>query len=153
MEAAKCRLCGGRHWGLCPTITEHESAPKGAVLKARQQGMTAATHHVAGGGKMVGEVPAEIVKPRDGGPSTAVVQPDEIEFTPRVLRAAEAACFDVAYSEGLVKAVVNAVLRERRAEIGDNIEKQKPWVAEGISRRTWYRREADRRKQGAGGEG
>jgi hypothetical protein len=106
MDAPKCKLCGDRHWGMCPSNEEqrddktpHEiSSSRPLPTRSRQ-----APNQV--------ELPHERDHPHHG-----------------------------VHSRADPKDGSRPLGRPRIEDKGKSFEATKPWVALGMSRRTWYSR-------------
>ena len=99
MDAPKCKLCGERHWGDCPSLQSRKIAARDPVWGHSRPPLEAAPRAVA---------------------------------TDQPLLAAKR-------SKG----------KGGRPRIGteaNTITHQKPWLAEGMSERTWYRRQREKAK-------
>ena len=154
MDAKKCRTCGERHWGpICPSSkssrgsvkptppAEERAAPLRAPPPSKEimtdvGGMVSLTRPALGGvARAAGAAPG----PREAIPSSDAAR------TPPVLKPKPPKPPSRKASAAASETFKSKLGRPFKKDRDKTLTATKPWVALGMSRSAWYRRQAEKR--------
>jgi len=130
MESPKCKECGERHWSREPCKVKTAGTRDARALGDRSRA-----------GRQQQGLPAPRLRRESGGVTPTAQKTQAIGVKRAEVQGSATVAKGV---EGPLSSKIGRPLDKDRASAH---EATKPWLVEGLSRATWYRRRAEKRAQ------